>query len=41
MVVQYSNIGHLNDFFILYNTLKLLRSYLAAKGEQRVKREKL
>ncbi len=36
MVVQKSNIGHLNKIFI-YKTLKLLRFYLASKGQERVK----
>jgi hypothetical protein len=36
MVVQKSNLGHLNKIF-RYKTIKLLRSYLASKGQERIK----
>jgi hypothetical protein len=36
MVVQYSNIGYLSNIF-RYTTQKLLRLYLAAKRQQRIK----
>jgi hypothetical protein len=35
MVVQKSNIGHLKEI-IRYKPLKLLRSYLSSKGQERI-----
>jgi hypothetical protein len=36
MVLQKSNLGHINDIF-KYKTLKFLRSYSSSKGQERVK----